>query len=51
MTCDAELLACIANTYKFDARFKNYFNAYGNEDLADFLYRAIMHNINRKTSQ
>ncbi|OZB92226.1 MerR family transcriptional regulator [Paenibacillus sp. XY044] len=47
MTCDEELLACIANTYKFDSRFKNYFNQYGNEDLADFLYRAIMHNINR----
>ncbi|AWP27683.1 MerR family transcriptional regulator [Paenibacillus sp. Cedars] len=47
MTCDAELLACIAHTYKFDARFKSYFNQYGNEDLADFLYSAIMHNINR----
>ncbi|GGF98938.1 transcriptional regulator [Paenibacillus albidus] len=47
MTCDAELLACIANTYKFDVRFKNYFNQYSNEDLADFLYDAIMHNINR----
>ncbi|MBD2867369.1 MerR family transcriptional regulator [Paenibacillus arenilitoris] len=47
MTCDAELLACIAHTYKFDARFKNYFNQYGNEDLTDFLYNAIMHNINR----
>ncbi|KWX72633.1 MerR family transcriptional regulator [Paenibacillus riograndensis] len=47
MTCDAELLACIANTYKFDARFKNYFNQYSNEDLADFLYNAIMYNINR----
>lgn len=47
MTCDAELLACIANTYKFDSRFKNYFNQYSNEDLADFLYSAIMHNINR----
>ncbi|RRJ63192.1 MerR family transcriptional regulator [Paenibacillus oralis] len=46
MPCDAELLACIANTYKFDARFKNYFNQYSNEDLADFLYSAIMHNIN-----
>lgn len=45
-TCDSELLACIANTYKFDARFKNYFNQYSNEDLADFLYNAIMHNIN-----
>lgn len=47
MTCDAELLACIANTYKFDARFKNYFNQYGNEDLTDFLYSAILYNINR----
>lgn len=47
MTCDEELLACIANTYKFDLRFKNYFNQYGNEDVADFLYSAIMHNINR----
>jgi len=47
MTCDAELLACIANTYKFDTRFKNYFNQYSNEDLADFLYSAIMHNINQ----
>ncbi|GIO30168.1 transcriptional regulator [Paenibacillus albilobatus] len=47
MPCDEELLACIANTYKSDARFKSYFNQYGTEDLADFLYRAIMHNINR----
>jgi hypothetical protein len=47
MTCDAELLACIAHTYKFDTRFKNYFNQYSNEDLAEFLYSAIMHNINR----
>ncbi|WP_028609887.1 MerR family transcriptional regulator [Paenibacillus harenae] len=46
-TCDAELLACIAHTYKFDARFKNYFNQYSSEDLADFLYSAIMHNIDR----
>jgi len=45
MTCDEELLACIANTYKFDSRFKNHFNQYGNEDLADFLYNAIMYNI------
>lgn len=47
MTYDAELLACIAHTYKFDARFKNYFNQYGNEDLADFLYSAIMHHISQ----
>ncbi|MEI0736102.1 MerR family transcriptional regulator [Paenibacillus sp. JTLBN-2024] len=45
MPCDAELLACIAHTYKFDARFKNYFHQYSNEDLADFLSRGIMHNI------
>ncbi|MBP1994335.1 hypothetical protein J2Z66_005971, partial [Paenibacillus eucommiae] len=32
---------------KFDARFKSYFNQYGNEDLADFLYSAIMQNINQ----
>lgn len=44
---DTELLACIAHTYKFDVRFKNYFNQYSSEDLADFLYDAIMHNINR----
>lgn len=47
MTCDTELLACIAETYKSDARFKNYFSQYGHEDLADFLYRAIMLNLNR----
>ncbi|MDQ0655992.1 MerR family transcriptional regulator [Paenibacillus sp. W2I17] len=51
MTCDAELLACIAHTYKFDARFKSYFNQYGHEDLADFLYSSIMLNINRESSQ
>ncbi|WP_169082279.1 MerR family transcriptional regulator [Paenibacillus sp. PL91] len=51
MTCDAELLACMAHTYKFDARFKNYFNQYSNEDFADFLYSAIMHNINRQSFQ
>lgn len=46
-TCDAKLLECIAHTYKFDARFKNYFNQYSSKDLADFLYSAIMYNINR----
>lgn len=50
LPCDEELLACIAHTYKFDARFQNYFAQYGNENLADFLYRAIMHNINRSVS-
>ncbi|MGW9124292.1 MerR family transcriptional regulator [Paenibacillus chitinolyticus] len=47
MPCDAELLACIADTYKFDARFNNYFNQYGNENLADFLHSAIMHHISQ----
>ena len=47
MTCDEELLTCIAKTYKFDARFRNYFNQYSHEDFADFLYSAIMHHINR----
>ncbi|TDQ34117.1 MerR family transcriptional regulator [Aureibacillus halotolerans] len=47
MTCDDELLACIAHTYKFDSRFKNYFNQYGDGDVADFLYSAIMHHIHR----
>lgn len=47
MTCDDELLACMAGTYKFDARFKNYFDRFGHEEFADFLYDAIMHNLNR----
>ncbi|MFX3640046.1 MAG: MerR family transcriptional regulator [Candidatus Pristimantibacillus sp.] len=47
MPCDTELLACIADTYKFDARFNNYFKQYSNEDLADFLHRAIMHHISQ----
>lgn len=47
MPCDTELLACIADTYKFDARFNNYFNQYSNEDLADFLHSAIMHHISQ----
>ncbi|MGX4585654.1 MerR family transcriptional regulator [Paenibacillus chitinolyticus] len=47
MPCDTELLACIADTYKFDARFNNYFNQYSNKDLADFLHRAIMHHISQ----
>jgi DNA-binding transcriptional MerR regulator len=48
MVCDAEILACIAYTYKFHNRYKNYINQFGNEDLADFLYDAIMHHINQK---
>ncbi|MEK3838394.1 MerR family transcriptional regulator [Paenibacillus sp. FSL R7-0128] len=44
MPCDAELLACIAHNYKYDARFNNYFNQF-KEGAADFLYSAIMYNI------
>ncbi|MGE6226397.1 MerR family transcriptional regulator [Paenibacillus chitinolyticus] len=47
MPCDTELLACIADTYKFDARFNNYFSQFGNENLADFLHSAIMHHISQ----
>lgn len=42
-----EMLASIATTYKFDARFKSYINQYSDEDLAEFLYSAIMHHIRR----
>ncbi|MEK4207956.1 MerR family transcriptional regulator [Paenibacillus sp. FSL R5-0636] len=47
MPCDKELLACIADTYKFDVRFNNYFNQYSNEDFSDFLHSAIMHHISQ----
>lgn len=47
IACDSEMLACIANTYKFDNRFKNYINQYSDEDLAEFLYQAIIHHVNR----
>lgn len=40
--CDNEILKCIANTYKFDNRFKTYINQFSDEDLSDFLYRAIV---------
>lgn len=43
MTCDTEILECIANTYKSDNRFKNYLNQFSDEDLSDFLYQAIMY--------
>lgn len=47
IVCDSEIIACIANTYKYHNRYKNYINQFGNEDLADFLYKAIMHHISR----
>lgn len=48
IVCDAEMLTCIANTYKFDSRFKNYINQFSNDDLTEFLYNAITHHIKRK---
>lgn len=42
MTCDKEILKCIANTYKSDSRFKNYINQFSDKDLSDFVYQAIM---------
>lgn len=39
--CDHEILRCIANTYKFDSRFKKYINQFSDEDLSDFMYKAI----------
>jgi DNA-binding transcriptional MerR regulator len=40
--CDNGILKCIANTYKFDRRFKKYINQFSGEDLSDFIYRAII---------
>jgi len=48
IVCDSEMLTCIANTYKFDNRFKNYINQFSNDDLTEFLYNAITHHIKRK---
>ncbi|WP_368936796.1 MerR family transcriptional regulator [Bacillus sp. SH8-8] len=48
IVCDSEMLTCIANTYKFDNRFKNYINQFSNEDLAEFLYNAIIHYTNKQ---
>ena len=39
--CDNEILKCIAKTYKFDNRFKKYINQFCDEDLSDFIYKAI----------
>jgi len=47
-TCDNEILRCIANTYKYDNRFKKYINQYSNEDLSDFMYRAIIYFCDKK---
>lgn len=42
IVCDTGILECIANTYKFDNRFKNYLNKFSDNDLSEFLYQAIM---------
>jgi DNA-binding transcriptional MerR regulator len=43
MTCDTEILECIADTYKSDKRWKNYFNQFCDDDLTEFVYQAIMY--------
>lgn len=43
MACDTEILKCIANTYKSDKRWKNYFNQFSDEDLSEFVYQSIMY--------
>ncbi|MBL4931848.1 MerR family transcriptional regulator [Clostridium paridis] len=43
MTCDTEILKCIAHNYKYDNRFKSYINQFSDEDLSDFIYRAIIY--------
>lgn len=40
--CDREILKCIAHTYTYDSRFKKYINQFSDEDLSDFIYRAIL---------
>jgi DNA-binding transcriptional MerR regulator len=47
MVCDKEILECIANNYKFDNRFKKYINQFSDEDLSDFIYRAILEYCNK----
>ncbi len=40
--CDNQILKCISKTYKFDNRFKKYINQFSDEDLSDFIYKAII---------
>lgn len=42
MTCDTDILRCIASTYKYDNRFKKYLNQFSDKDLSDFLYKSII---------
>ncbi len=39
---DKDLLRCIAESYKFDNRFKKYINQFSDGDLSDFIYKAII---------
>lgn len=42
MTCDNEILHCIAYTYKKDKAFQAYINQFGDDTLNEFVYQAIM---------
>ncbi|NMI04711.1 MerR family transcriptional regulator [Paenibacillus sp. SZ31] len=42
MSCDAEILRCIAEAYTTDRRYVGYFDQFGDEDFLRFLYQAIM---------
>lgn len=42
MSCDAEILRCIAEAYTMDRRYVGYFDQFGNGDFLRFLYQAIM---------
>lgn len=42
MSCDAEILRCIAETYTTDRRYAGYFDQFGDEEFLRFLYQAIM---------
>lgn len=48
--CDNDILLCIANSYKFDNRFKQYINKFSNKDLSDFIYQAIKIYCNKNQS-
>ncbi|MFJ2046068.1 MerR family transcriptional regulator [Paenibacillus taichungensis] len=42
MSCDAEILRCIAEAYTTDRRYAGYFDQFGDEDFLRFFYQAIM---------
>ncbi|MDM5279653.1 MerR family transcriptional regulator [Paenibacillus silvae] len=41
MTCDAEILRCIAEIYRTDSRYITYFRQFGDESFLQFLHEAI----------